>query len=110
MRGFVVGLLLATVGIVAGSAHAASAQTATISVTREENQPRTVEIEAGQEVQFVNNTGGNAHVMFAGQDRLMFYVGKTDSRVKFEKPGTYDYTVHVSGVKGHAHTGRVVVK
>jgi hypothetical protein len=48
--------------------------------------------------------------MFAGNDAYMFYVGKSESRIKFEKPGTYEYTAHVSAVKGHAHTGSVVVK
>jgi len=28
----------------------------------------------------------------------------------FDKPGTYEYTAHVSGGKVHAHTGTVVVK
>jgi hypothetical protein len=48
--------------------------------------------------------------MFAGHDAVMFYVGKAESTVKFEKPGTYEYTVHVSATKGHAHTGSVIVK
>jgi hypothetical protein len=42
-------------------------------------------------------------------DPLIFYIGK-EGRIKFDKPGTYDYTVHISGVKAHAHTGTVVVK
>ena len=42
---------------------------------------------------------------------LAFAVGIVPgSRVKFDKPGTYDYSVHVSGTKTHAHTGRIVVK
>jgi hypothetical protein len=41
----------------------------------------------------------------------MFYIGgKGGGRVKFERPGTYEYTVHVSAAKAHAHTGSVVVK
>jgi hypothetical protein len=48
-------------------------------------------------------------VVFAGADGIKFYIGK-EGRVTFDKPGTYEYTVHVSGVKGHAHTGTVVVK
>jgi hypothetical protein len=31
-------------------------------------------------------------------------------RVTVDKPGAYDYTVHISGVKAHAHTGTVIVK
>jgi len=30
--------------------------------------------------------------------------------VKFDKPGTYEYSVHVTGGKVHTHTGTVVVK
>jgi len=30
--------------------------------------------------------------------------------VKFDKPGTYEYTVHITGTKVHAHRGTVVVK
>ena len=47
---------------------------------------------------------------FAGNDAIRFYVGKAGSTVKFEKPGTYDYTVHVTAGKTHSHTGTVVVK
>jgi hypothetical protein len=42
--------------------------------------------------------------------RYEFYVGKDAGRVKFIKPGTYEYTVHVSATKAHAHRGTVVVK
>jgi hypothetical protein len=37
-------------------------------------------------------------------------VGSANSTVKFTEPGTYKYYVHISGVKGHAHSGNVVVK
>jgi plastocyanin len=87
----------------------ASAQ-AKVTVTREENKPKDVEIKAGQEVQFINHSGGTAHVWFAGSDAVKFYVGTSASRIKFDKPGTYEYTVHVSGTKAHSHTGTVVVK
>lgn len=40
----------------------------------------------------------------------MFYIGKGPGRVKFDKPGTYEDSVHVTGTKVHAHTGSVVVK
>ena len=81
-----------------------------VTVTREENKPQTVEIKTGEEVWFVNASGGTAHVWFAGNDAIQFYVGRGDSKVKFDKPGVYDYTVHISGVKGHSHTGTIVVK
>ena len=81
-----------------------------VTVTREESRPKTVEIKPGEEVRFDNASGGIAHVMFAGSDGVKFYLGTGTNKVKFEKPGTYDYTVHVSGTKVHAHTGSVVVK
>ena len=109
MKALMLGVLLAAIGTVGVGVHEVWAQ-AKVNITREESKPNPVEIKAGQTVQFINNTGGLAHVMFAGNDAYMFYVGKSESRIKFEKPGTYEYTVHVSGTKGHAHTGSVVVK
>ncbi len=83
---------------------------AKVTVTREENKPQTVEIQSGEEVRFINASGSTAHVWFAGNDAIRFYVGRAGSTVKFEKPGTYEYTVHVTGSKVHSHTGTVVVK
>lgn len=82
---------------------------AKVTVSREESKPQKVEVKAGEEVRWVNATGGSAHVEFAGANGIKFYIGK-EGRVTFDKPGTYEYTVHVSGVKGHAHAGTVVVK
>jgi len=82
---------------------------AKITVTREESKPQKVEVKTGEEVRWVNASGGTAHIMFAGSDGYRFYLGK-EGRVKFEKPGTYEYSVHISGTKTHAHTGSVVVK
>jgi len=82
---------------------------AKVTVTREESKPQKVEVKAGEEVRWVNGSGGTAHVAFAGADGISFYIGK-EGRVKFDKPGTYDYTVHVTGTKVHAHRGTVVVK
>jgi plastocyanin len=82
---------------------------AKVTVTREANKPEKVSVNAGEEVHWVNATGGTAHIMF-GKNAPQFYLGKGDNRVKFNEPGTYEYTVHVSGVKGHAHTGTVEVK
>ena len=82
---------------------------AKVTVTREESTPRKVEVTTGEEVRWVNGSGGTAHVAFAGADGISFYIGK-EGRVKFDKPGTYDYTVHVTGTKVHAHKGTVVVK
>jgi plastocyanin len=110
MKALVMGVLLGVIGTVGVGAEWAWAQAAKVHITREESKPKTVEIKLGQEVQFINNTGGAAHVWFAGNDALKFYVGKEASRIKFEKPGTYEYTVHVSETKVHSHTGSVVVK
>src|SRR5262245_14161064 len=110
MRPLILGGLLTAMGTVVGGAELVSAQVAKVSITREESKPNAVEIKTGQEAQFINNTGGQAHVMFAGQDAVMFYVGKSDGRIKFQKPGIYEYSVHVTGVKAHAHTGNIIVK
>ncbi len=81
-----------------------------VTITREENKPQTVEIKVGEYVEFLNASGGTAHVWFGGNETIRFYVGKGGSRVKFDKPGTYEYAVHISGMKAHSHTGTVVVK
>ena len=109
MKALMLGVLLAVIGTLGVGVEWVWAQ-AKVNISREESKPKTVEIKAGQEVQFINNTGGAAHVWFAGNDALKFYVGKEASRIKFEKPGTYEYAVHVSGTKVHSHTGSVVVK
>jgi plastocyanin len=82
---------------------------ANVTVTREASKPQEVEVKVGEEVRWVNATGGTAHVQFAGTPGVSFYIGR-EGRVRFEEPGTYRYTVHVSGVKAHAHTGIVIVK
>ena len=84
---------------------------ATVKVTRDDNKPDPVEVKVGEEIAFINATGGGqAHVSFEGNDAVQFYVGHGGSTVRFERPGIYRYTVHISGVKAHAHTGTVVVK
>jgi plastocyanin len=91
--------------------HGVAAAQGKITVTREESKPATLEVKAGEDVRWINASGGTAHVSFGGNDAVRFYVGSKDgNRIKFDKPGTYDYTVHVSGTKAHAHTGKVVVK
>jgi plastocyanin len=98
-------VLVMTLTIGAGAAWAQ----AKVTITREESKPEKLEVKVGQEVSWVNGSGGTAHVAFAGSDGISFYVGK-EGRVKFDKPGTYDYTVHITGTKTHAHKGTVVVK
>jgi plastocyanin len=82
---------------------------AKVTITREESKPPTIEVKAGQEVHWVNGSGGTAHIAFAGAEGISFYLGK-EGRVKFDKPGTYEYTVHVTATKVHAHKGTIVVK
>ena len=83
-----------------------------VTITREENKPKDVAIKAGESVRFVNSSGQTAHVWFAGNQAIRFYVpaGSGGSKVQFDKPGTYGYTVHVTGGKVHSHVGSVVVK
>ena len=105
-----IGTALAVAALLVMGAGRAGAETK-VFVTREESKPRTVEIKAGEEVRFINHSGGNAHLWFADQDGVKFYLGGKDGGlVKFDKPGTYEYSVHISGTKVHAHTGSVVVK
>lgn len=82
---------------------------AKVTVTREENKPSSVEVKVDEGVWFVNASGGIAHVTF-GDSPIQFMVGSANSSVKFSEPGTYRYYVHISGVKGHAHSGVVIVK
>jgi plastocyanin len=93
-----------TIGLVGAAAAAEK-----VRVNREENKPAKVTIKAGEEVYWVNGSGGTAHITF-GKNAPQFYLGKGDNRIKFTEPGTYEYTVHISGVKGHSHTGTVEVK
>jgi len=83
-----------------------------VTITREESKPKDVEVKVGEEVRFVNSSGQTVHVWFGGQDAAKFYVpaGAAGAKVKFDRPGTYEYTVHVTGGKTHAHTGSVIVK
>lgn len=110
MKRMVGGLLVVVVAIVLSVVGTAAAA-GKVVVTREENKPATVEIKAGETVSWTSATGGTTHIVFVGNEGLQFYVGgKEGGRVRFEKPGTYEYVVHVSGVKSHSHKGTVVVK
>ncbi len=86
----------------------AGAQTR-ITVTREANTPRSVEIRTGEEAQWINASGATAHVWFFPAP-LAFYIGVGGVLVRFDKPGTYEYTVHITGTETHTHTGTVVVR
>jgi hypothetical protein len=43
--------------------------------------------------------------MFADHG-VTFYIGMGPERVKFDKPWACEHSVHVSGMKAHAHTQR----
>jgi plastocyanin len=101
-------LIIIAIGLILAATSSAWAA-ANMTVTREENKPSTVEVKIGESVWFVNASGGVAHVSF-GDSPIQFMVGSANSTVKFTEPGTYKYYVHISGVKGHAHSGNVVVK
>ncbi len=64
---------------------------------------------SGEQVWFVNGSGGMALVPFAGSGAARSWVGRRHCEVRFEAPGTYGYTVHVSGVKVHGPTGTIEV-
>ena len=100
------GLVMLTTALGVGGAWAM----AEVTVTREESKPKRLEIAAGQAVLFINASGRTAHVWFAGNDAIRFLVGKAGSTIKFVKPGTYDYTVHVTAGTVHSHTGTIIVK
>ena len=104
----VVCAVVVALALTAGSAWAEGK----VTITREESKPKDVQVKAGEEVRFVNSSGQTVHVWFGGPDAAKFYVpaGAAGARVKFDKPGTYEYTAHVSGGKVHAHTGSVIVK
>ena len=100
------GVVMLTLGLGVGGVWAI----AKVTVAWEESRPRTIEIRAGEAVQFINASGSTAHLWFGENDAIRFYVEKAGSTIKFERPGTYDYTVHVTAGKVHSHTGKIVVK
>lgn len=69
--------------------------------------PRTLHLKPGDDVRFVNATGGKAQLWFP--DGLRLFVAPGGSLVRFDRAGTYDYSVHVSEAKAGAHNGEVVV-
>ena len=81
-----------------------------VTVGRDASKPQTIEIGAGDAVQFINASGSTAHLWFGENDAIRVYVEKTGSTIKFERPGSYEYTVHVRAGNVHSHTGKIVVK
>jgi plastocyanin len=79
----------------------------TIVLGRTDSTPRTLRIAPGDKVRFINATGGKARLWFS--DGLRLVVEPGGSVVKFDRRGTYDYSVSVSETKASAHNGEVVV-
>ena len=102
------GLVVFTFGLGIGGAWAEGK----VNITREESKPKDVEVKAGEEGSFINSAAQMVHVWFGGNDAIRFYVpsGSDGAKVKFDKPATYEYSVHVTAGKVHTHTGTVVVK
>jgi plastocyanin len=102
--------VLAALVLALGPANA-RAPAAAITIGARANAPDRVEIRAGEAVEWVNASGGTAHVWFGPEKILGFYVGRDRVRVQFDRPGSYDYLVHLTiGASAHSHPGAVVVK
>lgn len=103
-----VAAILAGVVAVAGlGVPRAVAAESTIVLGRTDSTPRTLKIKPGEDVRFINGTGGQAQLWF--EDGLRLFVQPGGSLVRFDRVGTYDYRVHVSEAKAGAHRGEVVV-
>ena len=100
---FLVALFLATL------VRASDAETI-VTVTQERNLPATIEAAAGDYVTFFNGTWGAAHIVVGPNEDVQFYIGEKGSRMRFMKPGTYQFTVHLLGRTPHTHRGTVIVK
>ena len=81
-----------------------------VTVTQETNLPAKIEVAAGDYVTFLNGTWASAHIVVGGNEDVQFFIGEKGSRMRFTRPGTYRYIVHVAGRKPHTHTGTVIVK
>ena len=81
-----------------------------VTVTQETNLPATIEVAAGDYITFLNGTWGTAHIVVGTNEDVQFYIGDQGSRMRFVKPGTYPFTVHLLGRTPHTHRGTVIVK
>jgi plastocyanin len=102
-----VAVVLAGVVTVAGLGVPRAWAESTIVLSRDDSTPRTLRITPGDDVRFINATGGKAQLWFP--DGLRLFVEPGGSLVTFDRAGSYDYSVHVSGAKVSAHNGEVVV-
>jgi plastocyanin len=108
MKTFVAVVLVGVVTI-AGIGVPKAWATSTITLSRNDSTPRTLKIKPGDDVRFINATGGRAQLWFGGQHGLRLFVSPGGSLVKFDRAGTFDYSVNVSEAKASAHNGEVVV-
>ncbi len=95
---------------------------ATVKVTDNDLQPARVTVDRGEEVRWVDATADrNAHVALDFSSwRAGIRINRSkegDVRARFEKPGSYGYSAHVtsffpdgSGGPAYALRGEVVVK
>lgn len=81
----------------------------TVVLGRVDSTPRKLVIKPGDDVRFINGTGGRAELWFGGRNGLRLFVEPGGTLVKFDRAGTYDYSVDVSGTKASAHNGEVIV-
>ena len=82
----------------------------TITVVDDINLPARIELAVEEYVTFLNGASGTAHIVVGDNDAVEFYVAERGSRIRFTKPGTYKYTVHIIGRRPHTHTGTVIVR
>ena len=107
MRGCVVVFIVA---LILGMVVCASDAETIVTVTQETNLPSTIEVAAGDYITFLNGTWETAHIVVGGNEDVGFFIGDRGSRMRFMRPGTYQFTVHLLGTKPHTHRGTVIVK
>lgn len=83
----------------------------TIVITLGDLRPEKLEIVRGDEVTWINASGGLAHVQFAEEPTGHKLIQKSGTiRMKCDHPPmTHRYVVHISGTKGRMLTGSIVV-
>ena len=59
--------------------------TSTITLSRNDSTPRTLNLKPGDDVRFINATGGQAQLWFGGRDGLRLFVSPGGTLVKFDR-------------------------
>lgn len=83
----------------------------TVVITLGDLRPEKLEIARGDEVTWINASGGLAHVQFAAEPAGHELIQKGGTiRMKCDHlPMTHRYVVHISGTKGRMLTGSILV-